>query len=644
MDSLRDKPSSKLIKKALEKLPTGSNALDMAYHGAMQRVDDQMEGFRVLAKQLLGWLTYSERLMTVEEVQHALAIEPGASEFDKDNLGDVDEIVSFCAGLVIVDEETQIIRLVHYTTQEYFRRNGGTILACAQEDIAISCLTYLMYEEFGDGWLVDSESDEVSSAEAVYGSEEVYEDEDVDISRNEDKHEGDYEGEDEDEDGIESLFSGPPLTDLKPRAQAHSFLEYAASHWAVHARVCEQQNVKELLMEFAKDDRRVSSASQVMLDLDKRHVMIEEINNTKSCSPLSAMHVTAYLGFEAMISELLNHGFAADIEDSTHRTPLWWAAWQGHEAVVELLLSQNYVNVNNRGFSYQRGAPRYTKTPLGAAAGSGKDKIVKLFIQREDVDVNLLDGYGDSPLHSAAWRGHSAVVEMLLTRRDIEVNSKNVDGQTPLLSAAYHGKEETFEQLLKQKDVQVNTADNIERTPLFWAVFGGYESIVELLLACSDIEVNARDAEGQHPLSMAARMGHDTVVKLLLSHSEVEVNSKDHKGKTPLWEAAANNRERVVKLLLSYTEVEVNAADDDGKTPLTQAILEGSAGALKLLCAHPNVDLDPRDNEGRDVSAVVKDAPEEWLAPKREECLEILRTAIEKRSQSRLRTLETVPS
>ena len=65
MDSLRDKTSSKLIRKALEVLPKGSDALDLAYHGAMQRVEDQMEGVRVLAKQLLGWLTYSERLMTV---------------------------------------------------------------------------------------------------------------------------------------------------------------------------------------------------------------------------------------------------------------------------------------------------------------------------------------------------------------------------------------------------------------------------------------------------------------------------------------------------------------------------------------------------------------------------------------------------
>ena len=98
--------------------------------------------------------------MTVDEVQHALAIEPGTPDLDPDNLSDVHEIVALCAGLVIIDEETQIIRLVHYTTQEFFRRNGDTLLARAQQDIAISCLTYLLYEKFGKCWVFEEDEDE----------------------------------------------------------------------------------------------------------------------------------------------------------------------------------------------------------------------------------------------------------------------------------------------------------------------------------------------------------------------------------------------------------------------------------------------------------------------------------------------------
>ena len=698
MDSLRDKTSAKLAKKALETLPKGSNALDLAYDGAMQRVEDQMEGFRLRAKQLLGWLTYSERLMTVKEVQHALAIEPGTPEFDEDSLDDIDEVLGFCAGLVIIDEETQIIRLVHYTTQEYFRRNGGKILASAQQENAISCLTYLLYEEFGAGWVVG----EVGQEERSGG------DEDQDTIRIED--------EDEDEDEDEELKF------VKARIHKYPFLKYAARYWASHAKTCEQQNVKELTMSFMKDDSRVSSAGQVMLALD-RCLYREDINNTISRSPLSAMHIIAYLGYEEMISELLNHGFEADVKDSTHRTPLWWAALQGHEAVVDLLLLQNRVNVNSRGLVYSKWRGQVsTKTPLGIAAMWGRDRVVNLLIQREDVDVNFPDEDGISPLSRAIEGQHSAVVELLLTRKDIEVNSRDQFGQTPLSFAAMNGQENIIKQLLEHKDmhitsvcctgssplaltahqghadtvenslghsdIEVNTKDEWGQSPLMLATNGGYEAGVKLLLSHPEVDVNLKDDKGETAFHLAARWGYAPIAKLLISRADIEVNSKDNSGGTalhtaareghilvvevllgcvgvdvnledengltPLHRAAEQGREAAMTLLLGHVGIEVNPKDHEGKTPLAQAVRFPWTTAVKRLCAHPDVDLDPRDNEGRDVFALVKEERERYswfmekerarITLKLDEYMEILRTAIETRSRDSPPVSETVHS
>ncbi len=483
MDSLKDKTSPKLIKKALETLPKGSNALDLAYDGAMQRIDDQLEGFRLLAKQLLGWLTYSERLMSVQELQHALAIEPGAPDFDEDNLGDIDEIVGFCAGLVIIDEETHIIRLVHYTTQEYFRRNSEILLASAQVDIAISCLTYLLYENFGAGWVVD----EVPKNAQHYARPQVSE-------------------------------------SVRARIQKYPFLEYTAMYWAYHTRGCEQLNVKELFMSFAKDDRKVSSASQVVLALNERRFFLRIIDNFKSCNPLSAMHIIAYFGYEEMISELLYHGFAADTKDSTHRTPLWWAAREVREAVVSLLLSQNYVDVNHRGLVNK-------ETPLGIAATRGNAQVVKLLIQREDVDVNLTDRFSSSPLEVAIRQRYSEVVELLLTREDIDVNSGVVLGKpplsiavaspTPLAKVASNGQQGIIEMLLARPDIDVNTKDIVGKPPLTSAVIHGNDAIVKLLLSHNDIDVNAKAKDGLTPLQTAVEYGHTSMVKLLMSHINI---------------------------------------------------------------------------------------------------------------------------
>ena len=555
MDSLRDKTSIKSVKKALETLPEGAKGLDLAYDEALKRVDSQRDGFRLLAKRLLGWVTYSERLMTVTEVQYALAIEPDTLFLDEENLSDVDEIVGFCAGLVIVDEETQIIRLAHYTTQEYLTRNGDRILPSAQQDIAVSCLTYLLYDQLGDGWVVEVDCKKsgqtIGPIASIAGTIEAY---------------------------------GPRC--VEKRSQRHPFLNYAARYWAIHAGVCGQRNIKELMMRFAKDDFRVSTASQMILILDRRYKILEDVDDTMARSPLSAVHLTAYLGDAHTMSELLNQGFEVNALDANHRGPLWWAALQGHDAVVGLLLSQKNVNVNSRGLFHNRadGDQRYTETPLGAAAYMGKTRIVELLIEREDVDVNLPGKRGDSPLISAVRQGHSATVGLLLTREDVDVNSRNLAGETPLWCAADYGQKDTVRQLLNIKNTQVNCVDNL----------------------------------GRSPLSTAASSGHKAAVKLLLYHADIDVNAKDY----------------------------------IGETALTKAAKQGYVSVVKILSAYPDVDLNPTDNIGRDVFALVSEAQRmytehpEWYSygqrmKESEECLRLLRAAIEKRSPERRAMVRT---
>jgi ankyrin repeat protein len=43
------------------------------------------------------------------------------------------------------------------------------------------------------------------------------------------------------------------------------------------------------------------------------------------------------MGHEALVKLLLEKGAAVDPKDNCGRTPLWWAAGSGHEAVVKLL-------------------------------------------------------------------------------------------------------------------------------------------------------------------------------------------------------------------------------------------------------------------------------------------------------------------
>lgn len=67
-------------------------------------------------------------------------------------------MVDCCLGLVTVDEGSSVIRLVHYTNQEYFRENLDQIFPLGGQTIAELPITYLLTEPFTQGCCPDEDS------------------------------------------------------------------------------------------------------------------------------------------------------------------------------------------------------------------------------------------------------------------------------------------------------------------------------------------------------------------------------------------------------------------------------------------------------------------------------------------------------
>jgi hypothetical protein len=120
VDSLLDKRNKQKVLSTLDKLSKGLVALSDAYGEAIKRIDGQLPDDRSLARRALSWVTHAQRLLTTQELCHALAIEAGEKALNSDNIYDVEDIISVCARLLTVDEESKIVRFIHYTTQEYF--------------------------------------------------------------------------------------------------------------------------------------------------------------------------------------------------------------------------------------------------------------------------------------------------------------------------------------------------------------------------------------------------------------------------------------------------------------------------------------------------------------------------------------------
>ncbi|KAL9058468.1 MAG: hypothetical protein Q9162_001764 [Coniocarpon cinnabarinum] len=112
IDSLRYVLNASDIKDALMRTP--HVVLEQAYSDAVQRIEDQPPALRSLAKKVIMWLSSTPRALLVRELQHALVVREERA-FSFDDVIDPDDLVSVCAGLVIVDERTQdgdIIRLL----------------------------------------------------------------------------------------------------------------------------------------------------------------------------------------------------------------------------------------------------------------------------------------------------------------------------------------------------------------------------------------------------------------------------------------------------------------------------------------------------------------------------------------------------
>lgn len=129
----------KHVRQKLRELPT----LTDSYDNAMQRIINQEEDHRRIALKTLAWVTHAFRSLSLRELQHALAVEPGDSELDDELLMDGQSITALCACLVIIDKASDCVNLVHYSTKTYFESTREKYFSQYHASITLGLATYL---------------------------------------------------------------------------------------------------------------------------------------------------------------------------------------------------------------------------------------------------------------------------------------------------------------------------------------------------------------------------------------------------------------------------------------------------------------------------------------------------------------------
>jgi len=306
--------------------------------------------------------------LEVGELCYALGVEIGSADLDGDNALSIGTLLACCQGLVAVDKEASTVRLIHFTLQEYLEAHTE-LFGSPHATMAEICLSYL-------------NSHQVNA-----------------LSRNDS-----YD------------FPGTP------------FLEYSSLYWGVHAKRDLSDCAKQLALKLF-DDYSNHIPTEILLNEREGYYLAYGSGESYL---FTGLHCASFFGIVEVVAFLVEVE-ACDINqlDLAGATPLMWAARNGHEGVVEILLGRDDVNPDK--------PDNYGQTPLWQAGMNGHEGVLKLLLRRDDVNPDKPANNGITPLSRAAFQGHEGVVEILLGRDDVNPDKSGTDGKTPFWWAARNG-------------------------------------------------------------------------------------------------------------------------------------------------------------------------------------------------------------
>ncbi|KAF4449037.1 hypothetical protein F53441_7687 [Fusarium austroafricanum] len=581
---LADTSSLKLLKSAIATLPTGSFAYDKMYADSMERIEKQTSVRKDLAKRVLTWLTFSRRPLKVPELQAAASIEETDSDLDDESLVDIVSLVSICAGLVLVEDSSQTIKLIHYTAQEYLERTREGWNHDANASMTTPCLTYLLFPDF-DVEFIDFE---------------------------------------------EYMKVGSQKRALYP------FLDYCIQYGALHARIAlpgtpsvarffsSKSRVTRNWLLLAAKDR--SPQAQATVEWLAEHGACKLLKRGAALTPdsnnMTPFHYVVRNNTQKVAQIFIDAGIPVDlpVTREVHKP-----AFQGNRVM--------YPEPAGVLHTDQKRSTKEGLTALHFSALTGSLQMTR-FLLDQGADPNFLSIHHETPLHLAlketlydskfrdSWTDpddriectleyvkdeeygssrafinetRSAIINLLLEHPRIDVNVQDIYGVSPLHIAARHKLSESLIGKLMGKGAKISTRTTNGKTPLHFACQKGHLASVKIFLN-SGADPEDRDADGVNALHYAAQYGDAELIKDVLNHVpgnhlESFVKSTDKQGRNALHhllrlKSFSDTRTDALKCLLD-APVSAGARDRTGMSPmavyLSECVLMGGHNDSEIL-------------------------------------------------------------
>ncbi|KJK92519.1 hypothetical protein H633G_03561 [Metarhizium anisopliae BRIP 53284] len=357
----------------------------------------------------------------------------------------------------------------------------------------------------------------------------------------------------------------PTLLESGPDVNARDLRDWTPLHYACNA----------------------SHFSVVQYLLDKGRPQV----NAQGIDGVAPLHLAAMNGNIETVQILIRAGAALDIQDGSGTTALHWAAFKGHEAIVEYLYEDSNKKLRDKN----------DRTALHLAAIAGKENVVRLLVPCSDkqtnADMDTFDSDGCKPIHYAAMCGHEAIVRCLVNETPFnrDATCMNYQADTTLHLAATKGQEAVVRYLVGEAGANKEAKDKDDCTPLHTAAEYGNEAVVRYLVGEAGANKEAKDKDGGTPLHSAAAYGNEAVVRYLVGEAGANKEARDGFNRTPLHWAAHEGNEATLRYFVGEAGVDIEAKDCEQQTPLYLAAFEDHEAIVRYLVDEAGADLQARD-------------------------------------------------
>ena len=306
------------------------------------------------------------------------------------------------------------------------------------------------------------------------------------------------------------------------------------------------------------------------------------------------LHWAAEQGHCNVVLALLRAGVSVDPHSHRKATPIMLAASRGHVQVVGLLLQHRAGESDCRPLNRHRcGIEHWRSTALHCAAAAGHVRVIERLLDA-GFDRGQHDGAGLTAAEVSARQSHStsaAITHLLLPRdmggklvhdyvnmtmEDVPMVSglvkggafldwQDASGDTPLHRAVYF-KHIIISRILLQAGAKTNIRGHASASPLHVAAFTGcVEIVADLVTAGADME--PRVVGDFSPLHLAVVKNRLNVVRLLLNAGAYTENHEAYCGQTPLSWACRGCLSLIVRALVE-AGADVESRSSAGLTPL----------------------------------------------------------------------------